>query len=89
MTEDANPPTMQTVAVLRADDFPVVEGVAEGEGITFADELVMDDIYQLSSSATRFPLSLRLQDGVDGFVMMTARQLEPLAMRFIWTVVSR
>ena len=60
---------MQTVAVLRAEDFPVVEGVAEGEGITFADELVMDDIYQLSGKAVRAPLSLRLQDGVDGFVI--------------------
>lgn len=69
MTDDVNPPTMQTVAVLGSEMFPVTEGVAEGEGISFADELVMDDIYQLSSSATRQPLSLRLQDGVDGFVI--------------------
>ena len=58
---------MQTVAVLRSDDFRVVEGVAEGEGITFADELVMDDVFQLSKQATRTPLSLRVIEGQDGF----------------------
>ena len=44
MPSDDHLPTMQTVAVFRSEDFRVTEGVAEGEGITFADELVMDDI---------------------------------------------
>lgn len=60
---------MQTVAVLRSDDFRVSEGVAEGEGITFADELVLDDVYQQSSAATRVPLSLGLRDGEHGFII--------------------
>lgn len=58
---------MQTVAVLRSDDFVVVEGVAEGEGISFADELVMDDVYQLFGRATRHPLSLSLREEAEGF----------------------
>lgn len=60
---------MPTVAVLRSDDFRVSEGVAEGEGITFADELVLDDVYQLSSAAKRVPLSLGLRDGENGFII--------------------
>ena len=67
MPSDDHLPTMQTVAVFRSEDFRVTEGVAEGEGITFADELVMDDIYQQSQSATRIPLSLAIRDGGDGF----------------------
>ena len=58
---------MQTVAVLRSSDFVVTEGVAEGEGISFADELVMDDVYQLSAHATRHPLSLSLREEAEGF----------------------
>lgn len=58
---------MQTVAVLRSDDFVVVEGVAEGEGISFADELLMDDVYQLFGRATRHPLSLSLREEAEGF----------------------
>ena len=69
MSNDTQLPTMQTVAVLRSEDFCVIEGVAEGEGITFADELVMDDIYQQPQSATRVPLCLALRDGEDGFVI--------------------
>ncbi|MFT5629928.1 MAG: hypothetical protein ACI82I_001347 [Gammaproteobacteria bacterium] len=69
MSTNTHLPTMQTVAVLRSEDFRVTEGVAEGEGITFADELVMDDVYQQSQSATRIPLSLALRDGEDGFVI--------------------
>ena len=53
MSNDTQIPTIQTVAVLRSEDFCVTEGVAEGESITFADELVMDDVYQQSQSAAR------------------------------------
>ena len=69
MSDDEIRPMMQTVAVLRSDDFVVTEGVAEGEGISFADELVMDDVYQLSSHATRLPLCLNLQEDEEGFVI--------------------
>lgn len=61
--------TMQTVAIMRSDDFRVTEGVAEGEGISFADELVMDDIYQLSAAATRVPLSLTMGEDPGGFII--------------------
>lgn len=61
--------TMQTVAIMRSDDFRVTEGVAEGEGISFADELVMDDIYQLSAAATRVPLSLAMGEDPGGFII--------------------
>lgn len=67
MSDDPIRPMMQTVAVLRSDDFVVSEGVAEGEGISFADELVMDDVYQLSKNATRLPLSLSLREDAEGF----------------------
>jgi hypothetical protein len=61
--------TMQTVAIMRSDDFRITEGVAEGEGISFADELVMDDIYQLSAAATRVPLSLAMGEDPGGFII--------------------
>jgi len=67
MADDNIRPMMQTVAVLLSNDFIVTEGVAEGEGITFADELVMDDVYQLAGRATRHPLSLSLREGAEGF----------------------
>lgn len=60
---------MQTVAVLRSGDFVVTEGVAEGEGMTFADELIMDDVYRLRAVAVRHPLSLALQEDADGFLV--------------------
>lgn len=61
--------TMQTVAIMRSDDFRITEGVVEGEGISFADELVMDDIYQLSAAATRVPLSLAMGEDPGGFII--------------------
>jgi len=75
MNDAATPTPMQTVAVIRADDFRVTEGVAEGEGITFADELVMDDVFQLSQSAARIPLSLALREDEAGFSIEEASGL--------------
>ena len=48
----------QTVPVFAAGGFCVREGVAEGDAISFADELVMDDVYTLKASAQRVPLTL-------------------------------
>lgn len=60
MTDD--PQTLQTVLVYPADDFRVADGVAQGEAVTFADELVLDDIYWLSSRARRDRLCLQISD---------------------------
>lgn len=37
-----------TIAVFRSRDFAVTDGVAEGDGISFMDDLMLDDIYQRS-----------------------------------------
>ncbi len=53
-------PLTQTILVYPARDVVVTDGVAEGDALSFADELVMDDIYQLSGRATRLRLGLAL-----------------------------
>ncbi len=58
MSSSEKTTTEQTVTVFRGDDFIVTEGVAEGDALSFADELVLDDIYQLRRSATRARLTL-------------------------------
>lgn len=67
---DSNdPPTSQALPVYRGAEFSVSSGVAEGEGISFADDLVMDDIYQLAPGARRGQLLIHLQpDGKGYFV---------------------
>lgn len=50
--------TEQTLAVHPAEDVVVTDGVAEGDPISFADELLMDDVYQLRVDAARLPLTL-------------------------------
>lgn len=69
-----NPPTMpdsqpltQTILVHRAEDFFVTDGVAEGDSLSFADELVMDDVYQLADGATRKRLSMAISAGGQAF----------------------
>jgi hypothetical protein len=62
MTSHTEPTAVQTVAVFHASQFVVTEGVAEGDSLSFADELVMDDVYQLDSGAKRGPLSLNIHD---------------------------
>ena len=56
----------QSLPVYRSDHFVVTEGVAEGDGVSFADELVLDDVYQLRHAAKRQMLRLTV-DGQDGF----------------------
>lgn len=65
MTDEAR--SLQTVLIYPADDFRVADGVAQGEAVSFADELVLDDIYWLSSRATRSRLSLQIGDGEPRF----------------------
>lgn len=47
-----------TIEVYPASDFIAVAGVTIGEPISFADELVMDDVYQLTEQAALIPLPL-------------------------------
>ncbi|MBQ2260474.1 MAG: Hint domain-containing protein [Loktanella sp.] len=47
-----------TIDVFSATDMRVVDGVLIGETLSFADELVMDDIYALSEQAVAQPLDL-------------------------------
>lgn len=54
--------TTQTLNVHSAADFRVSEGVARGEAMGFADELVMDDIYELPAGAQRRRLTLSVGD---------------------------
>jgi hypothetical protein len=69
MTDPKDPQATQTVAVFRAAAFRVTEGVAEGDGISFADELVMDDTYQLDGAATRGRLSLAMDPDNKTFIV--------------------
>ena len=52
-----------TIAVFSADDFVVTDGVAEGEGISFMDEVMLDDVYQLGAGRTRRALTYEKTDG--------------------------
>lgn len=56
-----------TLPVLQGDDFFVISGVAEGDGVSFADELVMDDVYQLRAAARRSQLAMRPQPAGKGY----------------------
>ncbi len=50
--------------VYPAADFTVTVGAAEGDALSFADEMVLDDIYALSRHATKQPLKVDLlEDG--------------------------
>lgn len=51
----------QTLPVFHADDFLVTHGVCEGDALSFADELMMDDTYGLTETAQR----RRLTIGID------------------------
>ena len=48
----------QVLSVLRADDITVVDGVAQGDAMTFADELVMDDVYQIKVGSERVSIAV-------------------------------
>lgn len=52
----------QSIPVFRSDAFRVTNGANLGDGLGFADELVMDDIYGLSPVAQRQRLSVRSTD---------------------------
>jgi len=55
-----SPHLTQTVPVHAARDLVVTDGVAEGDTLSFADELVLDDVYSLREGATRLRLILAI-----------------------------
>lgn len=63
------------IMVYKAADVVGTVGAALGAPISFADELVLDDVYQLARHAERIPLSLVFGDGDgDGVLMRTDHQ---------------
>lgn len=57
----------QSVSVWHADQFRVSDGVAQGDAISFADELVLDDVYELAPGRVPSMLSLELPDSGNAF----------------------
>ena len=60
--------TRNTIAVFSSDAFVVTDGVAEGEDMTFMDELMLDDVYQLSPNVTRRALTYEIGNNA-GFIV--------------------
>ena len=52
-----------TIPVYPSAAFKVVDGVAEGDSLSFMDELLLDDVYQLSASPARAALTYEISDG--------------------------
>jgi hypothetical protein len=75
MSSSANITTEQTVTVFRGDDFVATEGVAEGDALSFAEELVLDDVYQLRRSATRARLTLGFHGPDSTFKLMAGSEV--------------
>ncbi|MEJ6639274.1 MAG: Hint domain-containing protein [Octadecabacter sp.] len=57
-----------TIAVFASDSFVVTDGVAEGEAVSFIDELMLDDVYQFTNGSRRHALTyVRGED--NGFIL--------------------
>ena len=61
-------PPVQTLPVVRADDFVVVDGANRGDALTDAGDLMLDDIYRLRPHARRVRLALS-DDGGTAFAL--------------------
>ncbi|MGJ8611667.1 MAG: Hint domain-containing protein [Octadecabacter sp.] len=57
-----------TIAAFTSDAFVVTDGVAEGDAMSFMDELILDDVYQLSEGTTRKALTYEKGEG-NGFII--------------------
>jgi hypothetical protein len=55
--------TMQTVPVHTAEQLRVTHGANTGDVLSFADEMILDDVYQISPIAPRQRLSIDLIEG--------------------------
>lgn len=60
MTEATAPRAVQTLPVYRCEDFKVISGVAEGDPVSFADDLVLDDVYALTPGTRRTRLTVTM-----------------------------
>ena len=60
MEESDSAETIQRLPVFAAETVRCVDGVAEGDAISFADELVMDDVYWLAEGATPREISVEV-----------------------------
>ena len=67
MTASAPYRAIQKLPVFRAAGFVVTDGVAEGDAISIADDLVLDDTYQLSDRALRCEMSVIDTEGGSSF----------------------
>ena len=72
MSDDT--PATQTLQVYPAAQFRATEGAAEGDAITFADDLVLDDIYQLAEGAERLTMVVMPTDAPTHFVVHDGTQ---------------
>lgn len=55
----------QTIAVYKAEDLTVVNGANLGDPISFADELALDDMYELVKGARKLPLTIMANAGAN------------------------
>lgn len=55
----------QSIPVYRAEDFLVIDGANIDDTLSFADEAVLDDVYELGTRAQRHRLSIHAQSGGD------------------------
>ena len=82
----------QRVAVYPQGAFVVTQGAAEGDGLSIADDLVMDDIYQLARQTEAAPLALDIDAGGAGFVVAagspTGRAGNPVVMDCCATLMA-
>ena len=77
---------MQTITVYQADSFKVVHGANSGDTMSFADELMLDDVYTLKKVSRRCVLPVVLSD--DG---LTSEQMGIQVQKvtpYFWTVAS-
>lgn len=59
MSNYQDQPDVQKLPVYRSSYFRCENGVAEGDGISFADELVLDDIYEMQLAAPKEQIAVR------------------------------
>lgn len=69
-----------TIAVFASDSFVVTDGVAEGEAVSFMDELTLDDVCQLTNGSRRHALTyVRGED--NGFILAEDTAVAPPPQR--------
>jgi len=61
------PVPLRTLKVFEAGDISVTSGANFGDAMSFADELILDDVYQISAGAQPETLSLSLITGTERF----------------------